>query len=138
MPMESENADASRPTHGAGAMVARREVRNFRSPTVAAGAEPRHPRGIASVRTREEKEMRRLVQSALLLVALIALASTIQPAAAAEVAKYCLQGTQWGYPGNCQFATYQQCMATASGTDSGCGINPGYAYARQRTFAPRR
>ena len=74
--------------------------------------------------------MRRLARSALLLVPFIALASTIQPAAAA--AKYCLQGRQWGYPGNCQFATFQQCMATASGTDSACGINPGYAYARQR------
>jgi hypothetical protein len=45
---------------------------------------------------------------------------------------WCLQGQDWGYPGNCQFATYQQCMATASGTLSSCGINPAYAYARQR------
>ena len=30
---------------------------------------------------------------------------------------YCLQGHIWGYPGNCQFSSYAQCMATASGTD---------------------
>lgn len=41
---------------------------------------------------------------------------------------YCLQGRAWGYPGNCQFATYEQCMATASGTDAYCGINPFYAF----------
>ena len=46
--------------------------------------------------------------------------------------RYCLQGRQWGYPGNCAFATYGQCMATASGTESGCGINPRYASARLR------
>jgi hypothetical protein len=46
--------------------------------------------------------------------------------------KYCLQGRQWGYPGNCQFSTYRQCMATASGTGSACGINPAYAYGYQR------
>ena len=37
---------------------------------------------------------------------------------------YCLQGRQWGYPGNCQFGTYRQCMATASGTHASCGRNP--------------
>ena len=45
---------------------------------------------------------------------------------------YCLQGRQWGYPGNCQFSSYAQCMATASGTDAYCGINPQTAFARQR------
>ena len=45
---------------------------------------------------------------------------------------YCLQGRIWGYPGNCQFSSYAQCMASASGTDAYCGINPQYAFARQR------
>jgi hypothetical protein len=45
---------------------------------------------------------------------------------------YCLQGRIWGYPGNCQFSSYAQCMATASGTGAGCGINPHYAFALQR------
>nr|WP_271518932.1 DUF3551 domain-containing protein [Bradyrhizobium sp. CCBAU 53380] len=45
---------------------------------------------------------------------------------------YCLQGRNWGYPGNCQFSTYSQCMATASGTYAYCGINPIYAFERQR------
>jgi len=45
---------------------------------------------------------------------------------------YCLQGRDYGYPGNCQFNSYAQCMATARGTFSYCGINPSYAFARQR------
>ncbi|MCP3465900.1 DUF3551 domain-containing protein [Bradyrhizobium sp. CCGUVB23] len=42
--------------------------------------------------------------------------------------RYCLQGRRWGYPGNCPFATYSQCMATASGTIDACGLNPTYAF----------
>jgi len=57
--------------------------------------------------------------------------------------RYCLQGRTWGYPGNCQFATYEQCMATASGTDAYCGINPQWAFAQQAAppplyYAPER
>jgi hypothetical protein len=51
--------------------------------------------------------------------------------------RYCLQGRQWGYPGNCQFSSYGQCMATASGTDAYCGISPQYAFAGQRRSAYR-
>jgi hypothetical protein len=51
----------------------------------------------------------------------------------AVAARYCLQGHEWGYPGNCQFATRQQCMASASGTNASCGLNPRYAFARQRS-----
>ena len=52
---------------------------------------------------------------------------------------YCLQGRVWGYPGNCQFSSYAQCMATANGTDAFCGINPHYAFALQRRgdYRPR-
>ena len=46
--------------------------------------------------------------------------------------RYCLQGRTYGYPGDCGFSTYEQCRATASGTDAGCGINPAAAYDRQR------
>jgi hypothetical protein len=59
------------------------------------------------------------------------LAASSSPAAAED--RYCLQGTEWGYPGNCQFSTYSQCMATASGTDAYCGINPRYAFTHERS-----
>ncbi|OAF17695.1 DUF3551 domain-containing protein [Bradyrhizobium neotropicale] len=60
------------------------------------------------------------------------LAATFSAPAHAASDRYCLQGRSWGYPGNCQFASYQQCLATASGTSSYCGINPRYAFAQQR------
>ena len=45
---------------------------------------------------------------------------------------WCLQGRQWGNPGNCQFSSYRQCMASAMGTDAYCGLNPMRAYGAQR------
>ncbi|QQN61859.1 DUF3551 domain-containing protein [Bradyrhizobium diazoefficiens] len=46
--------------------------------------------------------------------------------------RYCLQGRRWGYPGNCEFSTYSQCMATASGTIDACGLNPTYAFRERK------
>ena len=43
-----------------------------------------------------------------------------------------LQGKDWGYPGLCQFSTYESCAATAAGTFSYCGLNPHFAFALQR------
>ncbi|WP_438502106.1 DUF3551 domain-containing protein [Bradyrhizobium japonicum] len=45
---------------------------------------------------------------------------------------YCLKGRTWGYTGTCQFSTYGQCMATASGTGGYCHLNPAYAFAQHR------
>jgi len=44
---------------------------------------------------------------------------------------YCLQGKDYGLPGLCQFTSYWQCMATASGIIAYCGINPRFAYGWQ-------
>ena len=45
---------------------------------------------------------------------------------------YCLQGKDYGLPGLCQFTSYLQCQATASGTFSYCGPNPRFAFGWQR------
>jgi hypothetical protein len=69
--------------------------------------------------------MRRiLLISALAVASALTLTASTSPASAA---RYCLQGANWGYPGNCQFRTISQCRASASGTNAGCGINPRYA-----------
>jgi hypothetical protein len=69
-------------------------------------------------------------------------AGSILSASAVEAIQdnYCLQGRTWGYPGNCQFSTYEQCMASASGTDASCGINPlkGAPQKQQRRGSQRR
>ena len=77
--------------------------------------------------------MRRTI---LTLASLAALAAATFPAAQAHPAndRYCLQGRIWGYPGNCQFASYQLCLATASGTAAYCGINPRYAFSHQHDY----
>ena len=74
--------------------------------------------------------MSRLLVTVLSTILVMAAIGSLSPAAAA---RYCLQGRQWGYPGNCQFTTLQQCRASASGTSASCGVNPRYAFARQRS-----
>jgi hypothetical protein len=79
--------------------------------------------------------MRRHVSLAILAtVSALTVVGSMSPAPAREAIQdsFCLQGRQWGYPGNCQFSSYEQCMATASGTDAYCGINPKTAFAPQR------
>lgn len=80
--------------------------------------------------------MSRLFFAAVSIIPLVAVAA---PASAQHFRngyglndRYCLTGKQWGYPGNCQFATFAQCKATASGTDADCNINPAFAFAQQR------
>jgi Protein of unknown function (DUF3551) len=76
--------------------------------------------------------MRKMTVAAFAAASLVSVWAS-SPALAQDY-KYCLQGREWGYPGNCQFTSYRQCMATASGTDAYCGINPRYAYANQRRY----
>lgn len=46
------------------------------------------------------------------------------PAAARDF-PYCIRGCDFGAGlGDCSFATYQQCQATASGRDATCAANP--------------
>jgi hypothetical protein len=81
--------------------------------------------------------MRRTIPLLALLITIAAVTLSAQaqarPRAQPQVAndRYCLQGRIWGYPGNCQFATYEQCQASASGTNAYCGLNPLYAFAQQ-------
>jgi uncharacterized protein DUF3551 len=77
--------------------------------------------------------MRRISLAILATASILTAIGSITPAAAAQDT-YCLQGRRWGYPGQCAFSTYQQCMVTASGTADYCGINPMRAFGEQ----PRR
>jgi hypothetical protein len=73
--------------------------------------------------------------------ALVAIMFTALPASAQPNDPYdypyCLQGKEYGLPGLCQFASYEQCQATARATTSYCGVNPRFAYGlQQRTVRP--
>ena len=48
---------------------------------------------------------------------------------------YCIQGRDYGIPGLCQFRSYEECEATASGTFGYCNINPRFAFAQPGPFA---
>jgi Protein of unknown function (DUF3551) len=76
---------------------------------------------------------RQMSLAVLAAVSAVAVMGSVTPVPAEAIQdRYCLQGRSWGYPGNCLFSTYQQCMATASGTNAYCGINPMRAFAHQR------
>jgi len=74
--------------------------------------------------------MRRRLFAAVSAVVVVLTVIGSKPAAAQDI--YCLAGGDWGWPGLCQFSSYQQCMATASGTHNYCRINPSYAFAGQQ------
>ncbi|NPU11933.1 DUF3551 domain-containing protein [Bradyrhizobium sp. 83012] len=45
---------------------------------------------------------------------------------------WCVQGRGVGYPGDCSYQTFEQCRASASGRNAGCGINPRVAFNSDR------
>lgn len=49
------------------------------------------------------------------------------PAAAFDY-PYCIQGTGVGIPGDCSYRTYAQCLASASGRNVYCNVNPRVAF----------
>ena len=55
-------------------------------------------------------------------------ATGVTPAAASEY-RYCLQGDDFAGAGDCEFASYAQCEAAASGRTASCIANPNLAAA---------
>ncbi|HTO66243.1 MAG TPA: DUF3551 domain-containing protein [Bradyrhizobium sp.] len=53
-----------------------------------------------------------------------------------HVYPWCAQGRGVGYPGDCNYATYSQCEASASGRGLYCNVNPVVAFARVRQGLP--
>ena len=68
--------------------------------------------------------------AALAVVSAVSATSQAASPAAAFDYPYCLQGKQTGIPGECAYTSYAQCMASASGRDAYCAINPRVAFDR--------
>jgi hypothetical protein len=68
---------------------------------------------------------------AALLAAAIAAIATAGPAAAYDY-PWCAQGRGVGIPGDCSYRTYGQCMASASGRNLSCNVNPRVAFGSAR------
>jgi hypothetical protein len=75
--------------------------------------------------------MRKFVIAMTTLAAGVATLATTAPAAAYDY-PWCVVAKGWGYPGDCSYQTYAQCMASASGRYAYCNVNPYVAFARQR------
>lgn len=57
-------------------------------------------------------------------------------AAAAQDYPFCMEGGDFG-AGDCRYATYQQCLASASGRDAWCAANP-FLHPAADQAQPRR
>jgi hypothetical protein len=74
-----------------------------------------------------------MILPALAAASIVTLLAASSPALArAHEDRYCLLGKVWGYPGSCEFSTFQQCLVTSSETGFGCVVNPRYALVRPR------
>ena len=63
-------------------------------------------------------------------------ATGVTPVAASEY-RYCLQGDDFAGAGDCEFASYAQCEAAASGRTASCAANPYLANAAVLTIPAR-
>lgn len=74
------------------------------------------------------------------IVGLIGMAACTAFAASAEARgyRYCVTSPGYGYPGDCSYSTYRQCMASASGRLADCVINPRAAFSDRRRARDRR
>jgi len=52
--------------------------------------------------------------------------------------RYCLTSPGYGYPGECSYTSYRQCVASASGRLADCVVNPRAAFGEQRRSHRRR
>jgi hypothetical protein len=50
---------------------------------------------------------------------------------------WCAQGPSLGYPGECAYRTYEQCLASVSGRYLACGENPRFLFREQSQSEPQ-
>jgi hypothetical protein len=73
---------------------------------------------------------------AMLLMLAVAGVGAGAPSAAADGLAYCIKGCDFGGgAGECNFISYEQCLATASGRDASCAANP---YFKTKAEIPPR
>jgi hypothetical protein len=61
------------------------------------------------------------------------------PAAAVHDYPYCIESSMsGGFPDDCSYRSYAQCMASASGRRAECVVNPRFAFGQQQRGRPYR
>jgi hypothetical protein len=69
----------------------------------------------------------------LALIATVSVCSAVGATTASAMEfPYCLQGTDVSIPGDCQYRSYQDCIAAVSSRNLYCNINPRIAYGRRQ------
>jgi hypothetical protein len=74
--------------------------------------------------------MRKILWAVMAVAAAGAAGVVTSAPAAAQPDAWCVQGRDEGIPGDCSYSSYAQCMASASGRNAWCNINPMVAFAR--------
>jgi uncharacterized protein DUF3551 len=82
--------------------------------------------------------MRTAMPVILALSAVTVVTVAVSSPASAYDYPYCIQGRGVGIPGDCQYSSYAQCMATASGRGVYCNINPRVAFGPQQRMRIHR
>jgi hypothetical protein len=78
--------------------------------------------------------MRKALVASATLAVFLALGSA---AAMAREYPFCIKGCDFGAgPGDCSFASYQQCQASAAGRTAYCGTNPYFHGASEAAARP--
>ena len=75
--------------------------------------------------------MRKLILAMMAVTAAGAATLATSAPAAAHDYPWCVVGREMGYPGDCTYTTYNQCMASASGRYAYCEVNPRVAFRQQ-------
>jgi hypothetical protein len=82
--------------------------------------------------------MRTAMPVILALSAVTVVTVAVSSPASASDYPYCIQGRGVGIPGDRQYSSYAQCMATASGRGVYCNINPRVAFGPQQRMRIHR
>jgi Protein of unknown function (DUF3551) len=90
-----------------------------------------------ALRREGDKTMRQIVLAVMAVAAAGVASVTTAAPAAAQPDAWCLQGRDAGIPGDCSYSSYAQCMASASGRNAYCNINPRVAFGRPPPPVPR-
>lgn|SRR6185437_8619598 len=84
-----------------------------------------------------DETMRRIILAVMAVAAAGVTSVATSAPAAAQADSWCVQGRDEGIPGDCSYSSYAQCMASASGRNAYCNVNPRVAFGRPLPPGPR-
>lgn len=77
------------------------------------------------------------MRKAQFVLGVIVLAGLVDMKPARADYRWCIQDSEFGYPGDCAYQTREQCLASVSGRKGYCGENPSVLFRPPPQPAPR-